>query len=333
MPKTNLKRAVNEFLRYMASLNRTQNTLVTYQRVLGRFCRFLEKRFLVEHTGQLKESMVEAYMFHLHEKGNMGKTRRSNLCAIKSFSKYLFMKKHTKTDIAYCVALPKAEKTKRMWLREEKIRETLNYLLSDQHPSRDFFANLRDHVLIRLLYVTGIRINEAMTIDPTKDIHWETRSIDIEGKGRKQRTVYADAATLEVLRLFLQEQNKRIPNGHRLFYAESRNPASYETLKRAIKRHLGVTPHILRHSFATNLRLRGMEIDALAELMGHECLETTRIYATLANDELQRRYHECGLLTIPNGPAQKPVVTATASVDSGLDIERVRRRLNGKRPH
>ncbi len=167
-----------------------------------------------------------------------------------------------------------------------------------------------------------------MSVDPSKDIRWNNNSIEVLGKGRKQRTVYADATTLQLLKLFLEEQQKRVPNGHNLFHSEEGRPLGYATLHRIIQRHLGVSPHVLRHSYATNLRLRGMDLDALAELMGHESLETTRIYATLSNEDLRKRYMACGLLGDGPGPAEpKPPPNPVVLPGNGVEVERVRRRL------
>lgn len=275
-------------------------------------------------------------MMQMHRDSIMGSTRRSRLTVLKSFSKYLFLKKYAKQDIAYGIAMPKAEKRKPVWVKDEKIREALSYLLSDQHPREDFWLNLRDHLFIRLLYVTGVRISEAMGIDPSKDIDWQEQSIEVYGKGKKQRTVYADATTLEILRIFLSEQAKRFPDGNGIFYSANGKPLTYEALKLIVKKHLGVTPHVLRHSYATNLRLRGMGIDAIAELMGHESMETTRIYATLANEELRKRYNECGLLSFGTVPTvistMRGQESYAAMPDGNIEIRRITRKLGRKRP-
>lgn len=94
----------------------------------------------------------------------------------------------------------------------------------------------------------------------------------------------------------------------------------------------GVSPHVRRHSYATNLRLRGMDLDALAELMGHESLETTRIYATLANEELRERYVACGLLGAASGAGEPPKAQPTPVVlpGNGAEVKRVLQRLGKK---
>ncbi|MEM3206743.1 MAG: tyrosine-type recombinase/integrase, partial [Halobacteria archaeon] len=213
MKKTQIEQAVQDFLDYLATLNRTPATLQTYRRTLGYFTKFAEEKFLAETTDQLNESLVEAWMKSLHERWVKASTRRTWLTVMKSWSKYLAHREHTKKDIAYPIAMPKAERRKPVWVADEKIRETLNYLLSNGNPRTDFWLNLRDHLLIRLLYVTGMRVGEVMGLDPSKDIRWESGSIEVLGKGRKQRTVYADATTMELLKLFLEEQQKRMPNG------------------------------------------------------------------------------------------------------------------------
>ena len=336
MKSVKIEKARENFLNYLTSLNRSQGTIKTYHAVLSDFARFVERRYLVDKVRDLKESMVEAWMMQMHKDAIMGSTRRSRLTVLKSFSKYLFLKKYTKQDIAYGIAMPKAEKRKPVWMKDEVIRETLSYLLSDQHPREDFWLNIRDHLLIRLLYVTGVRISEAMGINPSKDISWQDQGIEVYGKGKKQRTVYADATTLQILRVFLEEQAKRFPNGNGIFYSANGRPLTYEALKLIVKKHLGVTPHVLRHSYATNLRLRGMGIDTIAELMGHESMETTRIYATLANEELKKRYNECGLLSFGTVPT---CVTNTRRLDSyaampdeNIEIRRIAKRLGRKRP-
>lgn len=336
MKNITISKAIENFLNYMASLNRSENTIKTYHTVLSIFARFVESRYLAEHVGELKENMVEAWMMHMHRQDIMGSTRRTRIKVLKSFSKYLFLKKYAKQDIAYAIAMPRADKRKPVWVRDEKIREVLSYLLSNQHPRKDFWLNLRDHLLIRLLYVTGIRISEAMDIDPSKHVNWHEQSIEIFGKGKKQRTVYADASTLEILKIFLSEQAKRFPDGNRIFRTIDGTPLTYETLKWIVKKNLDVTPHVLRHSYATNLRLRGMDIDAIAELMGHESIETTRIYATLANEELRKRYNECGLLSFGTAPVSSTIPKAqesyAAMLDEGVEIRKITKKLGRKRP-
>lgn len=157
-------------------------------------------------------------------------------------------------------------------------------------------GNLRDEALVRFLLQTGCRVSEAINIK-TKDINWDKQSINVIGKGDKERTVLFDNVTKKLLRKYLK-------SGHHSEYLFEGRRSPYKQLTRfaveKMVRELGVKagikqrvfPHKLRHTFATNALESGLELMSIAKLLGHEDVQTTQIYAEMRMTTVKKSYDE-----------------------------------------
>jgi len=157
--------------------------------------------------------------------------------------------------------------------------------------------NLRDRLIIEMLYATGVRVSELVNIK-INDIDFNNKRIIVCGKGNKERIVYYGDYAEEVLYEYL---DSREHNKENYLFVNNRNDKLTERGVRyiierimsdlSIKTH--VTPHVLRHTFATNMLNNGCDIKVVQELLGHSSLKTTEVYTHVTNERLKEVYYKC----------------------------------------
>ncbi|MEM0267537.1 MAG: tyrosine-type recombinase/integrase, partial [Thermofilaceae archaeon] len=156
----------------------------------------------------------------------------------------------------------------------------------------DSADNLRDKLIISLLFCTGMRVSELASIE-AQDVDLEEGGIRVRGKGGKERVVFFDSRTRELLEQYLRSANV----DHYLFPGRKGGHIHYVTVERIVRklaRRAGikkkVTPHVLRHSFATLSLSKGMDVREIQELLGHASLRTTQVYTHVVKRKLLEDY-------------------------------------------
>ena len=188
------------------------------------------------------------------------------------------------------IAYPKAEKKLPKFVYYNDLLE----IIEESSKTND---GIRDRLIIEMLYATGVRVSELVNIK-YDNIDFENKRIIVTGKGNKQRVVYFGDYALEILNEYIKTHDKNEDNylftnskGGKITDRGIRYIISNIMSKLSVKTH--VTPHVLRHTFATDMLNNGCDIKVVQELLGHSSLRTTEVYTHVTNERLKEVYYSC----------------------------------------
>jgi len=281
-----------DFLVYVnVERNLTDNTYKSYASDLHQFFTFwLDLNTTVENELGIK-SALERFFIHLYYKKIQKSSLARKISCFTSFKRYL---KTCGIDVKIDLTRPKIEKKLPTYLTVQEIFYLLDEVKDEDLPCK---RPIRDKALFEVLYATGIRCSELTQIK-IDDINFEEKTILIMGKGRKQRYVlFGEKAKLRLLQYIQDERPTNDRNSRILFLNSSGFGLSNRTVQKVftmfskflkIKKH--ISPHKIRHSFATHLLNAGLDLRALQELLGHESLSSTEKYTHVTTKDLQTMY-------------------------------------------
>lgn len=277
---------ITKFKEYILKKNYSLLTLESY---------LIDLYYLYIYTGKdltsLKEDDIRLYINYLSKSKKKPSTISRHISTYKTFYKFLYKENIIKKEENPLnkITYPKKEKKLPKFLYYNELLEIINESEKDKN-------GLRDRLIIELLYATGVRISELINIK-VSDIDFNHRRIKVCGKGNKERIVYYGEYAEEVLNKYLEIKNK---NNNSLFLNENGGRITDRGVryiidnimkKLSIKTH--VTPHVLRHTFATDMLNNGCDIKIVQELLGHSSLRATEIYTHITNDRLKKVYYDC----------------------------------------
>lgn len=283
------------FLRYIAiEKNLSQHTQRAYEGDLRQFAEFWHFINKKEQQEFELNRAIERFLIRLYHKKIDKPSIARKVSCVKSLIKYV---RSTGVDVALHVARPKLDKKLPLYLSVQEI----NHLL-DGVPDHDLQSRLplRDKTIFELLYATGIRCSELIAIN-LDDIDLEQKTIRIFGKGRKERMVLFGSKAHARLRAYLTTERTFLINTAQikehppaLFLNNQAGRLTTRSIQRIIstfRQFLTVdrpiTPHTLRHSFATHLLHGGVDLRTLQELLGHQALSSTEVYTHVTAQDLQ----------------------------------------------
>ncbi len=282
---------ISKYLEYVIKeLNYSEETLKNYRNDLNNYCTFLKNKKINYLTINKEEIM--AYLKYLDSLKYSNNTTSRHLSSLRSFYNYLVEIKMLKTNIYKRIRNPKVEKKLPNYLN---IIEIENILESIEEKTKE---DIRNKCLFEMLYSTGIRVSEASNIK-IKDIDKGTLSIRIFGKGSKERIVYYGNLAEKILNKYLEVRNEFLIKGDNdyLFLNKNGDKLSRSSMEYIINKIIDkscvnhkISPHVLRHSFATHLLDNGADLRSVQELLGHENMNTTEIYTHVSNERLKAAY-------------------------------------------
>lgn len=249
------------------------------------------RQFLVftQDVIDVQENKIREFLEFLNKKKYDKTSIIRKIIAVRNFYKYLVKAKKTPKNPFLYILTPKDDKKLPNFLTEQETAALL-----DAAGEGSFLA-LRDKTILELLYSTGIRVHEITTLD-TSDVDFVNEEIKVLGKGAKERIVPTGGQAVTSLRKYMKELKKIIPAGA-LFINNNKGRLTTRGIEMMIKKYAvkagiekKVTPHTLRHSFATHLLDRGADLRSVQELLGHANLSTTQIYTHLSINKLKREY-------------------------------------------
>jgi len=273
------------------------HTIAAYRRDVSHFLEFLEG----DPPETADHARLRRYVQHLARAGLSAASRQRKLAAVRAFYRYLARERLVAKDPTRGLVAPKQARRLPKFLDPPEVAALLNV------PGTASPQGLRDRALLYMLYATGLRVAEAVALTAAAAATLETDAaglaeLIVSGKGRKQRGVLLDPPALAALGDYLDRGRPALaarsaePCGA-LFLNPSGGPLTARAIQQLVVRcaraagiDKPVTPHVLRHSFATHLLEGGADLRAVQELLGHSSLSTTQIYTHVTSDRLKRVY-------------------------------------------
>jgi integrase/recombinase XerD len=285
---------VQDFLQYIiVERALSKNTIDSYKRDLTQYIRFLENVESIETIHQVDRNNIMGYLLFLKENGKASTTLARNIASIRAFHQFLFREKIISQDPTLHIETPKTERKLPKVLSTDEVEALLDTPSSNEPLSK------RDKAMLELLYATGIRVSELVQLD-LSDIHLSMGFIRCMGKGNKERIIplgkmaqaaiesYLNAGRSVLLKRKKTEALFLNHHGNRLSRQGFWKILKQLALKAKIDKEL--TPHTLRHSFATHLLENGADLRAVQEMLGHADISTTQIYTHVTKTRLKDVY-------------------------------------------
>lgn len=285
-------RELNEYLDYLEyERHYSKYTIDNYEKDIEEFLEYLEEENI--NYLKLEYSDIRAYLGYLKEEKKEKSTSISRkLSALRSYYKYLCNNNKVNSNLFSLISSPKKEQKLPRYFEYNELEELFNV------PDLNTALGQRDRLILELLYATGIRVGELVKIK-LKDINKSERTILIYGKGSKMRIVnygeYANDILITYLNDGYKDLNKfntdyLILNNQGRVISERGVRYILTNLIKNTSIHKNISPHMLRHSFATHLLNEGCDILSVKELLGHESISSTQIYTHITNDRLKEIY-------------------------------------------
>lgn len=279
-----MERHIEKFIRYLEiEKNYSKHTILNYHLDLIDF-----KKFIGDGQPQSVTYLIlRRYLATLKEKNFSSRTLLRHICCLRSFFRFLTREGLIKNNPAASLMSPKLDKHLPQFMTEDEVR-----LLIDQAVFEDE-RGLRDRAILETFYSTGMRISELVGLNKD-DVDFISNIVKVRGKGKKERLAPIGDTALKVLRKYLAKRNDR---DNAVFTSCRRRRITDRAVRNIVKKYLdaasikhGVSPHTLRHSFATHLLNRGADLRSVQELLGHANLSTTQIYTHLTTDRIKVVY-------------------------------------------
>ena len=279
-------------LKFIDELNYEKNySNLTYEGYLSDLDLFLQ--YLNENNIKSFNSVeyqdIRLYVNYLYDLDYNNRTISRHISSLRSFFKYLKVNNIIDNNPMVLVSNPKLEKRLPKYLNFEDTEKLLNAYSND-------YIGIRNSLILELLYSTGIRVSELVNIK-LNDISGKT--IKIVGKGNKERIVYFGDRCLNLINLYLKESYNKlnVNNLNYLLLSKTGKKISDREIRKVIDDaavianiDMKISPHVLRHTFATHMLIDGADLRSVQELLGHENLSTTQIYTHLTNEKIRNIY-------------------------------------------
>ncbi len=296
MPES-LSPTIDTFLNMLAvEKGLARNTLEAYSRDLNRLANYLEANG-VESWPDGHGSQLRTYFSSLRETGLSVRSITRNLVALRQFYRFLEKERVIQENPVPRLLLPVESRRLPTTLTHDDVERLL------KQPSPSTLLGLRDQAMLEFLYATGLRVSELVSLH-TQQINLEGDYLTVRGKGGKVRVLPFGRWAEERLRLYLREVRPKLVqrrNSSVLFLTRSGKALTRQGFWKLIRRHAlaagierKVTPHTLRHSFATHLLEGGADLRAVQSMLGHSDISTTQIYTHINRAHLKqvhRRFH------------------------------------------
>lgn len=287
-----MEREVQEYISYLHNVKHTSNnTEMSYKRDLLKVCHFMQERGINSATA-VKEQDLKAYIHVLEEQKLAAATVSRNIASIKAFFLYLFSEGKIQNDAALCLKAPKIEKKMPEILTMGEVSALL------EQANGDSPKEIRDKAMLELLYATGIRVTELISLK-VSDVNLPMHFI-ICRDPHKERMIPFGTQAHDALERYLggvRAEMVEDKSSEILFANCSGKPMSRQGFWKLIKFYAkkagitaDITPHTLRHSFAAHLVENGADLKSVQEMLGHSDISTTQIYANMNHNRIREVY-------------------------------------------
>lgn len=282
---------IKNFLIYLTvERGRSDNTLTSYQRDLNTFEAFLLK--VDVHINKFQKSDILNFIDHLRDKGYTSSTIARYMSSIRSFCKYMIIERQREDDPSENLLSPRKWGKIPSALSLDEVLTILNTKLNNKFVERDIN-------MLLLLYSTGVRVSELVMLEIDK-VDFLSGYIRVTGKGNKERIVPINEIVLESLKKYISGLRKDILKeriSQYLFLNNRGMPMTRIRFWQTIKQYgmmtgLKLSPHTLRHSFATHLLEGGADLRSIQKMLGHSDISTTQIYTKITSERMKSEYNK-----------------------------------------
>lgn len=286
---------IEKYIRYLRyEKNYSLHTEISYSEDLSQFVEFLAEHFSDTDIKHVDRDIIRMWMVSMMERKISARSVNRKLSAVKSFYRYLQKIGEVTVNPASKINGPKVGRPIPAFANSSDMEKVL-----DQEDYGDSFESLRDHIIIELFYVTGIRRAELIGLKDV-DVDFSSETIQVTGKRNKQRLIPFSDGMKQSLEQYIAVRNKEVGNQSGYLFVKNNGEPLYPMLvHRIVTSNLQqietlakVSPHVLRHSFATGMLNNGADINAVKELLGHASLAATEIYTHTSFEELKRIYNK-----------------------------------------
>lgn len=286
--------SIRAFITFLQVEQRSSpDTLRNYASDLRQFKEFLVHRGVASppvDPASLSSDAVRAYLEWLDRKGSKRTSLARKLAAIRSFYRYLIRRRFVSYNPVDGVRTPKQPKSLPRVLTKDDADALMTF------PNRHTIGSLRDRAILETLYSTGARVSELVSLD-IGDVRHTDGLVRLQGKGRKERIVPIGEVALDAIRCYRERLPVHTPvRPPALFCNQRGGRLTSRSVARIVAQYSSrlatgsVSPHTLRHSFATHLLDEGADLRAIQEMLGHASLSTTQRYTHVAMDQLLAVY-------------------------------------------
>lgn len=289
-----LEQAINEFLHYLRmERGYSEHTVRAYQNDLNDLKIFAHERNVAD-VEEVDNLLLRAYLAYLQKSGKARTTIQRRMSSIRSFYRWLTRFGMALRNPTLRVRTPRREKRLPSFLDPSEVEALLNV------PDRKTLIGCRDAAILELLYSTGMRISELVALDV--DSLNPDDTIKVRGKGKKERLVPVGRPATEAIREYLacrHEFGAESQDPHALFLSHLGTRLTPRAISYRLREYMKmvgiqkrVSPHTLRHSFATHLLNGGADLRIVQEMLGHASLSSTQVYTHVTTERLRERYAE-----------------------------------------
>jgi tyrosine recombinase XerC len=283
-----VKRYIDKFMNYLkVERNASVHTLTNYSVDLKDFGAFLEGRD-INDVGHLD---MRRFLARMRTANYSKRTMARKLSGLRSFFKFLYREGYIKSNPMTAVTTPKLDKKLPKFLDAERIAKFV------QAPDDRTVSGLRDRAILETLYSTGIRVSELVGMK-LNDVDFISGVMKVFGKGSRERMVPIGEPALNAIRRYADKRAASfVKDKESVFLNKSGRRLTDRSVRRIVDKHIRtcaigekISPHSLRHSFATHLLDRGADLRSVQELLGHQNLSTTQIYTHVTTERLKSVY-------------------------------------------
>ena len=295
--KSNNHSFISSFLNYIKNVRQySSHTIRSYSHDLDDYYSYCINNYGEKEFVNLDHTAIQSYLQYLSKRGLSAKTLARRLASIKSLYKYMLINNMIRTNIAKFVKTPKTNRELPHYLSLKEAEDILSLPIGNDKEI------LRDRLILELFYATGVRISELIKIH-LKDIRLEENLIHILGKGNRERIVIIGSEAKTALLNYLEILNENNANEQGFLFPPIRknknNTISTRTVFNIVKKYLKIvsddeklSPHSLRHTFATHMLNNGADLMAIKDMLGHSSLSSTQIYTHLQPEKLKKVYQQ-----------------------------------------
>lgn len=286
------------FAHYLARVRGlSEHTVTAYAKDVRQFAAWVKSERGAEvAAGDVDHVLVRAFLGALRQRGYASRTVARKLASLRAFFRYLLREALIEGDPTGVLRAPRAPRRLPAFFSEEEMRAVLE-------EQEDSFLGRRDRAILELLYSTGIRLAELVGMTLV-DLDLREGMIRVLGKGRKERILPLGRRAASALETYLPERSECLrrtsKQGEKALWVGRRGTAlTGRSVQRMVRTRLGavsslrkVSPHMIRHTFATHMLEHGADLRAVQELLGHESLSTTQIYTHVTTERLKEVYRQ-----------------------------------------